>query len=138
MKHTILFLCLALLLTSCHHKHVVTCTTDDPILLQYSPDDIQYKAELIKQLNMHDRKKLHFYIEKYVERAKKPFMFVSIEGDGLCARMVLDIKNENKLADYKTVKGLTYNGAEITAMQFGIDSSFGSYLFLFEEGVIVK
>jgi len=138
MKKAIILICSSLIMTSCHHKHKLTCTNNNPIFAQYSPDDIQYKAEFVKQWNARDKTKLHYYIEKYVERNKKPFMFVSVESDSLCAKMVIDIKNENKLTDYKTVKGLTYNGAEITGMQFGIDSSFGSYLFLFEEGVIVK
>ena len=137
MKLAIIFICLAFLLASCHHKHRA-CANTNPVFTQYSPDDREYKAELIRQLSKRDPSRIHYFIEKYLVRARKPFMMVEVEGDSLCAKMMLDIKNENKMQDFKTVAGLSYTGAELIGLQYAIDSSYGSYNFLFEEGVIQK
>lgn len=136
MTRVAIFFVLLFVLASCRHKHV--CHNTDPVFEQYSFDDPQYKLEVIRLLKKEDPLKLRYYIEKYIERAKKPFMIVSVQGDSLCAKIILDIKNENKLKEYKNVKGLTYNGSEILHLQYTIDSGFGSYNFIFEEGEIEK
>ena len=135
MKQVFIFICLAFFFVSCHrHK----CNNTNPIFDQYSPNDNEYKVELIKQLKQRDPATVHYYINRYIERNGNPFMTVVIQADGLCARGILDIKNENKLREYKNVKGLTYSGAEIIGLQYFIDSANGSYNFIFEEGEIKK
>ena len=130
-----MFIGLALILSSCHrHK----CKNTNPIFNQYSPDDNEYKVELIKQLKQRDPADIHYYVDKYTERGGKPFMTISIQADGLCAKGILDIKNENKLKEFKNVKGLTYSGNEISKLQYYIDSTFGTYNFIFEEGEIIR
>jgi hypothetical protein len=135
MKHRAIFICLAFMLAACgKHK----CANTNPVFAQYSPNDNEYKAELIRQLKQRDAATIHYYIDKYTERNGKPFMFILIEGDGLCAKGIIDIKNENKLKEFKNVKGLSYSGAEITGFQYFIDSANWGYNFIFEEGEIKK
>jgi hypothetical protein len=135
MKQVIICISIAFVFISCQ-KH--KCTSTNPVFAQYSPNDNEYKQELIRQLKQRDPAAVHYYIEKYIERNKKPWMIVSIESEGLCAKGVIDIKNENKLKEFKNVKGLSYTGAEIVGMQYFIDSANWGYNFIFEEGEIKK
>ena len=136
MKRSIAYFSLLFLFIAC--KHTTTCTNTNPVFNEYDPSDKEYKAELIKQIQLRKASDVHYYVDKYIELARKPFMAISIEAEGLCARGMLDLKNPNKLKEYKNVKGLTYGGAEIKALKYLIDSSKGSYNFIFEEGKIVK
>ncbi len=136
MKQLLILVCIICLFVCCGHKH--TCNNTNAIFSQHSFDDNEYKLELMRQLGMRDPASIHYYADKYIERAHKPFMIVDVQGDSLCAKMIVDIKNENKLPDYKTARGLSYSGAEITGFQYAVDSAYGSCNFIFEEGKLVK
>ncbi len=112
------------------------CKNTNPIFDNYKPTDQEYKAELVKQIQLSDPAKVHYWIDRYKEINKKPFMSVNVQGDGLCATMMIDLKNPNKLKHFKNVRGLSYSGAEIKGLQYYTDSSTGVYNFIFEEGKI--
>lgn len=136
MKRTLAYFSLVFMLIAC--KHTTTCTNTNPVFNEYDPSDKEYKAELIKQIRQRKPSEVHYYVDKYIELARKPYMTINIEAEGLCARGLLDLKNVNKLKEYKNVKGLTYGGAEIKGLKLLIDSTKGNYNFIFEEGKIVK
>jgi hypothetical protein len=136
MKRPVVYFSLLFLFIAC--KHATTCTNTNPVFDEYDPSDKEYKTELIKQIQQRNPANVHYYVDKYIEQGRKPFMTINIEAEGLCARSILDLKNPNKLKEYKNVKGLTYSGAEIQGLKYQIDSTKGNFNFIFEEGKIVK
>ncbi len=132
MRFFLLILAIGLL-TSCG-RH--TCKNTDPIFDNYRPTDQEYKAELVRQIRLEDPAKLHYWIDRYTEINKKPFMSVNVQGEGLCATMMIDLKNPNKLKHFKNVRGLSYSGTEIRGLQYYTDSTTGVCNFIFEEGNI--
>ncbi len=130
MKRTAIFSIIICLLAACNRPK---CKSNNPVFNTHGPEEDEYKAELVKQLNKADRSKVHFYIDRYTERGGKPYMAIYIQGDDICARGMLDIKNPNKLVEFKNEKGLSWGGAELSGLQYTIDSSDGGYNFIFEE-----
>ena len=63
------------------------------------------------------------------------YMGIFIQGSGLCATTNLDITKAMGLDDYKRVKGMSYNGGELSGLTFKIDTSTGNYNFVFENVV---
>ena len=133
MLRVILFFLTFFLIAACNRPE---CKNTNPIFENYKPTDQEYKAELVKQIHLSDPAKVHYWIDRYKEINKKPFMSVNVQGDGLCATMMIDLKNPNKLKHFKNVRGLSYSGAEIKGLQYYTDSSTGVYNFIFEEGKI--
>lgn len=130
----ILFLLPILAIAACDRPK---CTNDNPVFEEYGPKSNEYKGELVKQLQTRHFEGVRYWVDKYVEIDGKPFMTVFIQADGLCAQGYLDIKNPNKLPQYKNVKGISYSGAEIKGLQYKIDTIDGKIVFLWEEGKII-
>jgi hypothetical protein len=121
------------LLAACGGPH---CKNSNAIFDQYKMTDDAYKAELVRQLRATDPSAVHYYADKYKEINNKPYMTVYVIADGLCAEMLIDIKNPNKLKHFKNVRGISYSGKEITGLQYFTDTTNGGYNFIFEEGKI--
>ncbi len=130
----IILICTIILFGGCDRPK---CTNTNPVFEQYAPNSNEYKSELIHQLKLRQPGDVHYWINKYEEIDRKPFMTIYIQADGLCAEGYLDIKNPNKLQKYKNVKGISYSGAELRGLQYAIDTINGKITFLFEEGKII-
>jgi len=121
-------------LAACSNKP--ECTNHNPILDQNGYTTPQYKDELLKQIHNTDPAKLHYWIDSYKEIDGKPFALVEVQSDNLCGQMLIDLKNPNKMKQFKNVKGVSYRGVEITGLQYMVDTTGGKYNFVFEEGKI--
>lgn len=111
------------------------CKNNNPVFDKYTPEQREYKAELIKQLKATKSNTLRFWIDQYIAREGRTFMSVYVQGDGLCAKGILDITDVptgNRLQYYKQVGGGGYSGAELDGLKFRIDSSNGDYQFIYE------
>ncbi len=135
MKRISLFVITIGTLTSCGNKP--ECTNRNPVMDMNGHTTPQYKAELLHQIEMEGKENVTFWIEDYKEIDGKPFMEVEVQGDSLCGYMLIDIKNPNKVADFKNVKGISYRGAKINGLQYFVDTSNGKFNFIWQEGVIV-
>ena len=54
------------------------------------------------------------------ESAGKELLYFRIQGDGLCAKIVLNVEQWNKLEELRQKKGVTFRGAEFTNLKFDI------------------
>jgi len=109
--------CLAILLFSCDRP---VCKNTNPVFDKYSPDSEEYKSELVKQLGIVDKTKLSYWFSEYVESAGKELLYFRIQGDGLCAKIVLNVDQWNKLDELRQKKGETFIGAEFVNLKFEI------------------
>ncbi|MFA6335015.1 MAG: hypothetical protein WCX48_05580 [Bacteroidales bacterium] len=109
--------CLVILLFSCDRP---LCKNTNPVFDKYSPDSEEYKSELVQQLGIVDKTKLSYWFSEYVESAGKELLYFRIQGDGLCAKIVLNVDQWNKLDELRQKKGETFRGAEFVNLKFEI------------------
>lgn len=108
------------------------CTNENSIFEKNQPDSKVYKDELVRQLQSVDRTKLSYWLQKYEEKNGKEFLYFYIQGDGLCAKIVLTIKQGNKLEDVREKKGVSYRGAEFTNLKFDVKQDSLSTNFIYQ------
>ena len=96
------------------------CTNNNPIFEENQPDSKIYKDELAKQLKSTDPEKLRYWLQKYEKKKGQEYLYFYIQGDGLCATIVLTTEQWNKLERVKDKKGISYRGAEFTKLIYEI------------------
>ena len=110
------------------------CKNANPIFDKFSPDRKEYKDELIKELEKIDKTKLIYWMENYHEIGKSQFIYVNIQGDGLCAKIVLTIESPKKgIEGILKNKGNGYIGAKLENLKFEIKKDSTSTEFVFKE-----
>lgn len=132
MKHVIAFLLCLSFFASCERPE---CRNTNPVFDKFPPESNEYKAELIRQLNRPDLVKLTYWIDKYVKDSTKEYMYISVQAKDICAKGILDITNAEDLEAFKRVKGMSYQGSELSGLVYTIDSTGGAYNFVFKDVV---
>jgi len=107
------------------------CTNENSIFENNSPESGIYKDELISQLKTMDQSKLTYWLQKYEENNEKEFLYFNIQGDELCAILVLTVNNWAKLENIKEKKGVSYRGAEFTDLKFTVIKDSVSTEFIY-------
>jgi hypothetical protein len=126
---TILFL--LSIATSCDRP---LCENTNPIFDKYSPETKEYKDELVNQLSQIDKSKLTYWMDTYQNKSNSEYMGVYIQGDGLCAKIVLVIKDSRKgIEDIIQHEGVSYVGAELEGLKFDITQDSVKTEFVFRE-----
>ncbi|MEQ1665520.1 MAG: hypothetical protein ABL927_09120 [Bdellovibrionales bacterium] len=110
------------------------CKNTNTIFDKYSPDTKEYKDELVIQLAKVDKSKLTYWMDTYQEVNNSKYIYAHIQGDGLCAKIVLTVNGSDKGIDgiLKT-KGMGYRGAELEDLKFEIKQDSTSTKFVFQE-----
>ena len=114
----------------------------NPVFNEFPPEAREYKAELVKQLQINGAGNISYWAGKYMGKEGKAYMTVCMQGGGLCDKGILDISDTTgggiKLKSYRRVKGRGYSGAGLSGLKYRIDSTNGSYNFVFEavDGII--
>ena len=116
-KFLFAFLCLALLFGACDRPE---CKNTNPVFDQYLPDTEEYKAELAKQLGPIARSQLRYWFREYNNTSGQELLYFNIQGEGLCANIVLSVEQWDKLKLLRQKKGISYRGAEFKNLQFDI------------------
>ena len=110
------------------------CNNTNVIFDKFSPETQEYKNELIKQLEKVDKTKLTYWMENYYENDKFQSINVNVQGDGLCAKIVLIIAASKKgIEGILKNKGNGYSGAELKNLKFKLKKDSSSTKFIFEE-----
>ena len=104
-------------ITSCDRP---VCKNTNPVFDKFSPETKEYKDELVKQLKRVDNSKLTYWLDKYQEADTQEFLYIFIQGDGLCAKGVVTVKQWNKLEGIKRTKGKGYVGAKLKNLKLDI------------------
>jgi|LauGreSuBDMM15SN_2_FD.fasta_scaffold494228_1 hypothetical protein len=128
---TLTFFFLITFIASCDR---LVCKNTNIIFDKYSPDTKEYKNELVNQLAKVDKSKLTYWMDTYQEDNNSKYINAHIQGDGLCAQIVLTVNGSVKGIDgiLKT-KGMGYRGAELEDLKFYIKQDSTSTEFVFQE-----
>jgi hypothetical protein len=108
------------------------CTNDNPIFEQNQPESQIYKEELAKCLKEVDQTKLRYWLQKYEEKNGNEYLYFYVQGDGLCARIMLTMNNWERLEDLRKVKGMGYINAKFTKLQYEIRQSTDKTEFIYK------
>ncbi len=120
-----------LICSSCNQPE---CKNTNPIFDKYSPESNEYKKELANVIANIDRSKLTFWIDSYLDDNVSQRILANVQGEGLCAKMVLIVYNpESGLENIIANKAVGYHGAELEDVQFEIKQDSTSIEFLVKE-----
>ena len=117
MKYSILTLLTILFLISCNKPE---CNNNNPIFDKYEIETFEYQTELIKKLQKYNSEDLKYWFDSYSNKNGKEYIIVEVQGEGLCAKIQLLITNTNKLENLIRNKGVSYEGAELRGLTYGI------------------
>jgi hypothetical protein len=110
------------------------CKNTNSIFDKYSPDKKEYKDELVNQLVKVDKSKLTYWMDSYQETENSKSIHAHIQGNGLCAKIVLEIKDsENGIKGIIKNEGKGYRGAELENLKFDVRQDSNSTKFIFQE-----
>ena len=110
------------------------CKNTNLIFDKYSPYTKQYKDELVKQLINIDKSKLTYWMDEYQEIDNSQNICANIQGDGLCAKIVLVVRGSDKgIQGILNAKGKGYRGAELKDLKVDIKQDNLSTEFVFKE-----
>ena len=110
------------------------CENTNAVFNKYSPDSKEYKDELVKLLAKIDKSKLTYWVDTYQEDKTSKYIHAHIQGDGLCAKIILSVNNSQKGIDnILKNKGMGYSGAKLENLKFNIKKNGSSNEFVFQE-----
>jgi len=126
----IILLSLTTMFISCDRPD---CKNTNPLFDNYSPNSREYKKELIKQLKNIDKLKLSYWFKEYVESNGQELLLFNIQGDGLCAIIVLTVQQWDKLEELRQKKGVSFRGAEFKNLKFDIQQDSTNVNFILRD-----
>lgn len=110
------------------------CKNENSIFDTYSPNQKEYKDELAIQLAKVDKSKLTYWLDTYKEDGSKKYINAHIQGEGLCAQIVLTINGSEKgIEGILKNKGRGYTGAELENLKFNLKQDSQITEFVFQE-----
>jgi hypothetical protein len=131
ITHLCAILAISIITASCDRP---ACENTNPIFDKYSPGENEYKDELLNQLSQIEKSKLTYRVETYQKIHNSEYIGVHIQGDGLCAKIILLIKNSHKgIENILEHEGMGYMGAELKELKFSISQDSAKTEFVFQE-----
>lgn len=129
-------LILSLAIISCDRQE---CNNTNPTFEKYAPETKEYKDELVRQFAKADKSKLRYWVDTYQEEDNARYLYVHVQDDALCAKLVLSIKDSNEgICRLLKNKGMSYKGAELENLKFDIrqDSTQTEFVFREVSGIV--
>ena len=126
--HLIIWICVCFL--SCDRP---VCKNTNPIFDEYQPESKEYKLELIKQLETVDKSNLRYWLKKYTESENEVQLHFYVQSKELCAVLVLNVEQWNKLEQLQKTKGKGYFNAEFTNLQFETENNSLNPKFIYKD-----
>lgn len=128
---TFIAFCFLTLTASCDRPE---CKNTNIIFEKYSPESKQYRDELVNQLAKADKSQLTYWMDSYKEKDNSQYLHAHIQGDDLCAKIILTIKDEGSgIEEIIKSKGMGYRGAELEDLAFDIKQNSEKTEFIFRE-----
>jgi hypothetical protein len=129
MKRILIIPCI-LLMTSCDKP---ACNNQNAVFNSSTAGSIPYNSELVKQLQTQRKDDIKYYIRKYEARGNKEFMHVEVQAKAMCAVAFMDITGNERLENYRRVKGMSYQNAGLAGLKYRIVPNDSSYSFVFDD-----
>jgi len=113
------------------------CKNTNPIFDDYQPNSKEYKQELIKQLSIVKKSKLTYWFKEYIEYENEEQLHFYIQSKELCAILVLNVEQRDKLEQLRKNKGVGYKGLQFTNLQFEIRQDTLNPKFIYRKHSII-
>lgn len=123
---TLFFLLISII--SCDRPN---CTSNNQIFNDNQPNSETYKQELASELSKVNQSELTYWLKKYDQVNNQEYLHFYIQGDGLCATMVLTMNQWDKLEKVREKKGVTFRGAQFTNLTFDIQQDSLATKFIY-------
>jgi hypothetical protein len=110
------------------------CENTNEIFNKHAPESKEYQDELLKQLSQIDNSRLTYWMETYQENNSSEYISVNIQGNELCAKAILAIRDSKKgIERILKRNGEGYFGAELKGLKFTINQDGAKTEFVFQE-----
>ena len=109
------------------------CENHNPVFAQYNPEDEPYKAELARQIERRGQENLRYWVDRYFVEDSTKYLGIFVQGDSLCAKGILEIREPGRLEHLIKVNGGGYSGAGLSGLRMKIERDGGSTNFVFKE-----
>jgi hypothetical protein len=134
MKHCLISAILPLLLMTFAGCDRPACKNTNPVFDRYSPQSQEYKAELAKRLETAGTQGLTYWFRDFTGPEGHEELLFNVQGDRLCAVLVLRVEQWDKLAELRKTKGTSYRGAEFKGLEFEtLRDTTGNVTFIFRD-----
>ena len=100
------------------------CKNSNPIFDQFTPDRNEYKRELAKQMKTIGEENLQYWFDKSQNVNNTEFYELYIQGDGLCAKIVVENKSNRTRLGNGGYRGAELKGIAIKTNQDSTETSF--------------
>lgn len=117
MKAILVFAVLVLALTSCDRP---SCTSENSVFDAHSPESQEYKAELVKEMQKVGSENLTYWLHSYSENDGAEYITVNVQGEGICAKGHIRVKDWTKIEGIQKAKGISYRGAQLAGLTFDV------------------
>jgi hypothetical protein len=108
------------------------CDNKNPIFDNYDINSVEYKAELIKQIEKIGHENLSYWLESYTAENEKEYIVVYIQNDSLCAKGKILVTDWKKIEGIRRTKGGSYRGAKLKGLTFRIENDSNSIELIYE------
>jgi hypothetical protein len=93
----------------------------NPIFIKFAPDNVKYKAELIKQLSLQSNANLTFSVKDYIVENNTEKLYVTVKGNNINAIAVMLLDKPSKVLEgLRSKKGVSYHDAELKNLKYSI------------------
>ena len=108
------------------------CKNSNPIFDDHHIESDQYKKELIKEIDRIGKENLSYWLADYSEQNGQEYITVHIQGEGLCAKGFIHVREWKNMKGIKTSKGKGYHGAKLKDFDFDVITESESISFEFK------
>lgn len=128
-KSTIASFIVLILFASCDRPD---CENTNSIFHLNGLETTVYKQELVKEIDRVGKENLTYWLADYTEQNGKEFITVNIQGNGLCAKGLIQVNDWTNIQGIKKTKGASYIGAELKGLTFNIITKNESIDFVYK------
>lgn len=127
-KTLVAFCACVVLVAACKRKE---CKNTDAAFDKLLPGTEEYRRALAQKIKTSGAQNLNYYLEDYKEVTGKRYLQVKIQGDSLCAKIMMEVKNWSGIENIKATEGKGYHGAELKGLSFDVttDSLGTSFIY---------
>ncbi|WP_276134441.1 hypothetical protein [Polluticoccus soli] len=126
----VIILFLVIFISSCDRPE---CKNTNPIIAQQPFHTTEYKTELASLIKEKGAENLDYWLAYYYRQDGKDYATVYVQGDGVCAIMLMDITHGQGWQNFKKAQGVSYNGARLIDLHYRIEQNGLQTNFVFEK-----